>query len=306
MNQTNRLAIVADAFNPDPRIAAGMARESGFAGLQFEAFGSKFNLTDLSATGLREFRHVLSSENQAFVGTRADFGPQGIGAGADVDRILHQLEKVFRATGALGSSLVCSDVGPLPEPPIARKQKPKITSQQAGLLLLPDPTSASDPANVVEPLDPAVVAEFETRSGATSAALAAIGELADRYRITLAIRAELSSFSAIDHALKMVRCPWLGIDLDPVAMLRDQWPFDDIFTTFANRILHVRARDALAGDNRRTRPAVIGSGHIQWPKFNQLLIDADFKSFLTIDPFELPNRIQGAETGLAVLKPLII
>ena len=304
MKLANRIAIVADALNSDPRAAAAHSHQLGFSGLQFDAFGSA-KLTELSQTGLRDFRHTLSSHNQAFVGSRVDFGIAGIMPGADVDRILHQLEKVFEANRPLGSSLVCAEIGPLPEPVISPVVKQRISQAQAGLLLLPDPTSLAESVEPVNPIDPAVQQKFDTASSFVASALAAIGELADRYQIALAVRAELASYAAIAHALESARCPWLGIDLDPVALLRDQWPVDEIFAKLATKILHVRARDAQSNSSHRTKPAIIGTGHTRWPALLHLLDDASYQSYLTIDPIDLPHRPTAAIAGLAALNKLI-
>ena len=305
MNSANRIAIVADALSTDPRSAAASSNQLGFAGLQFEAFGT-FKLTELSQTGLRDFRHMLANHNQAFVGSRIDFGNTGLMPGADVDRILHQLEKVFLANKGLGSSLVCVEVGPLPEPIAKPAIKPKVTAQQAGAILLPDPSWSPDfKQEVAAPIDPVLQNKFDASSSYVSSALSAIGELADRYHITLALRAELASFAAIEYALNSVRCPWLGIDLDPVAILRDHWPVDDIFARFSSKILHVRTRDALVGDNHRTKPTMIGNGHTNWPSLFHLLEDAGYQSYLTIDPIDLPNRPTAAVTGLAAIRAVM-
>ena len=64
----------------------------------------------------------------------------------------------------------------------------------------------------------------ETTAAATlDAALAELGRRADRHGVVVAFRSELAGFAAIDRALKSAACPWFGIDLDPVAMLIDEW-----------------------------------------------------------------------------------
>src|SRR5947209_7479942 len=77
-----KLAVVASALDPDPRQAPRLSREMGFAGLHFEAYGAALRIPDLSATGRREFLHLLSNQSQHLVGLRADAGPKGFGPGA--------------------------------------------------------------------------------------------------------------------------------------------------------------------------------------------------------------------------------
>src|SRR5688572_4125085 len=92
-----QLAVLAAAFSTDAREAASAARVHGFGGLLFDAFSSSLDVTTLSQTGRREFRHVLSGTNQQLVGLRVDVGPKGFGPGADIDRLLRQFEKVMEA-----------------------------------------------------------------------------------------------------------------------------------------------------------------------------------------------------------------
>ena len=53
---------------------------------------------------------------------------------------------------------------------------------------------------------------------------------ADRHGVVVAFRSELAGFAAIDRAMKSAACPWFGVDLDPVAMLIDEWSEDEIFS----------------------------------------------------------------------------
>src|SRR5206468_871975 len=103
------------------------------------------------------------------------------------------------------------------------------------------------------PPDPAFVSQV-------SAALQELGSRADRYGVTVAVRSELASFASLDEALTAARCPWFGVDLDPVAILRDDWSADEVFSRLGPLIRHVRARDATLGADRRTQPAAIGRG----------------------------------------------
>src|SRR5437764_13218959 len=135
-NDKVKLAVVASAVSNDPRAAPTRARELGFAGLLFDAFSGALDIPDLSASGRREFRHVLSAQDRQLVGLRWDAGPRGFGPGADVDQALARLDRAMDAAAGLASPLVCVEVGPLPEPPRQPKPKPQVTPQQAGLILL--------------------------------------------------------------------------------------------------------------------------------------------------------------------------
>ncbi len=294
-----QLGVVAATFSPDAREAARAARAAGFSGLQFDAFSATLDLTTLSQTGRREFRHVLSSSDQQLIGLRVDVGHKGFAPGADIDRLLRQFEKVMDAAKGLGAPLLCIEVGPLPEPAAAPKPKPRVDPAQAGLIIIPTlespPTPDSQESRPVPGPDPKLVASVDT-------ALTELCSRADRVGVTLALRSELSSFAALDRAMAAVRCPWFGVDLDPVALLRDAWPADEIFSRFGSLVRHVRARDATAGSDRRTRPAVIGQGSTNWRELLANLYSAGYRGWLTIDPLELSDRVAGATAGAKHLK----
>jgi sugar phosphate isomerase/epimerase len=263
----------------------------------FDAYGATLRIPDLSATGRREFLHVLSNESQQLVGLQGDLGPKGFGPGADVDRLVNGVDRAMEAARALGSPLISLDLGPLPEPPKQIKPTPTITPAQAGLILLPEPIApaTTQPATQTPPPDPKFV-------GQVDGALSELGARADRYGVVLAFRSELSSFAAIDDLLRRVRCPWFGLDLDPVAVLRDEWPLDDVLSRFGGLLRHVRGRDATKGADRRTKPAPLGRGDTNWPHLLASLDDAAYAGWVTVDPVDLPDRAIAAASGLAELR----
>jgi sugar phosphate isomerase/epimerase len=66
----------------------------------------------------------------------------------------------------------------------------------------------------------------------------------------------------------------------------------------------VRGRDALLGENHRTRPTVIGKGSVDWRQLLRLLQDAGFTGWISIDPLELTDRRAGALAGLRYLRSI--
>jgi len=134
------------------------------------------------------------------------------------------------------------------------------------------------------------------------AALSELGRRADRHGVTIAFRSELASFAALDRALKTAACPWFGLDLDPVAILKDDWSADEIFSHLGGLIRHVRARDAISGPDHRTKPATVGNGSVEWPRLLSDLDGAGYHGWITLDPAELPNRRAAAVSGAAALR----
>jgi hypothetical protein len=293
-----QLAVAASALTDDPRLAAGLSHGLGFQGLLFDAFSASFNIPDLTGSGRREFSRLLSSQNQQLVGLRGELGPRGLGPGADVDRILSKFDQLLEAAAGLSAPLACVDLGPLPAPPATAKPKPNITPDQAGLILLPNvPQPVEPPTPPAPPADPAMVSQVD-------AALAEIGRLADRYSVVVAFRSDLASLAALERAVVKAGCPWFGIDLDPVAVLRDEWDLDETFSRLGALVRHVYGRDAIKGADRRTRPAIIGNGDTDWGTLLADLDAAGYRGWITVDPTELPDRHAAAAAGRKYLTTL--
>lgn len=299
----SQFSILASALSDDPRQAPRIARRFGFAGLLFDAESPALNIADLSVSGRREFRHVLSADDRQLVGLRADLGPRGFGPGADVDRALARLARMMDAAAGLQAPLLCLDLGPLPIPPRQATPKPKIRPEEAGIIIIPSPLEAAPASQGAQlPEIPAAVdPNFPIQ---VDAALRELGRLADRTSVTIAMRSDLAGFAAIERALTAANCPWFGVDLDPVAILRDEWEMDEIFSRMGSLVRHVRARDALCGADRRTKPAVIAAGNIEWGRLLANLDRAGCHGWITIDPLELPDRLRSAAEGLAQLRKL--
>lgn len=293
-----KLSVLASVFSTDPRIACEQSRRAGFAGILLDAFSAHLDVTALSQTGRRELRHLLVSSDQQLVGLRVDVGQKGFGLGADVDRLLSQFGKVMEVAKGLGAPLLCVEAGPLPEPARESKPKPRVTAEQAGLIIIPELKEAS----ASKETEPARAGPVPAALSHVDDALAALGALADRIGVTLAFRSELSSFAAIERALLAANCPWFGVDLDPVAILSDEWSSDEVFSRLGSLIRHVRARDAVVGSDRRTRPAIIGQGSTDWRQFLQSLEAAGYANWLTIDSLELPDRAGGATFGASAIR----
>jgi sugar phosphate isomerase/epimerase len=148
------------------------------------------------------------------------------------------------------------------------------------------------------PPDPAFVSQV-------NAALAELGRHADRYSTIVAFRTDLASFASLELVLREVSCPWFGIDLDPASLLRDEWDMDELFSRLGSQVRHVRARDAVAGVDHRTKPAVIGQGSVEWEVLLANLEQAGYQGWITIDPSDLTDRVAATRSGLKHLRSLI-
>jgi sugar phosphate isomerase/epimerase len=298
----SKIAVVASALSNDPRSAPRIAREAGFDGLLFPAYSTAINLPELSTTGRREFRHVLIAQNQQLVALQFDAGPKGFGAGSDIDQLLSRLDRVLDAARELGAVCVCTDLGPLPPPEQARKPKPNVTQEQAGLILLPPSMSAVEGAAAPEPTP--LTAKDRALTAEVDAAMAEVCALAERYSMTIACSSSLASFASLERTLLATRCPWLGVDLDPVAILRDEQDIDEIFSNLGGHIRHVRGRDATKGAERRTVASLIGRGSTNWEQLLGALDGAGYHGWITIDSTELQDRAGAAVVGLKSIRSL--
>lgn len=294
-----QFATVARVFGDDLRQSVVQSRSAGFEGLAIDAITRSLDLTALSTTGYRELRHVFSAQNQRPVTLRAETGPDGLGPKADVDRVLDRADGVLRAAAALGIGTVCLDLGRLPPAPKPVKKKADVTPAMAGFLILPDPVAAEpEPEPAAVKVDPAVIAHWQR-------ALAALGEIADRYGVMLALSGSLSPLASLATRLREVACLWFGVDFDTSSLLRDDWSADELFDAVGPLIRHVRARDAVAGEGGRSKPAVIGRGDVQWRTTLELLDAAGYHAAMTIDSTDLPDPAAAAVAGLKQLKAVM-
>lgn len=102
--------------------------------------------------------------------------------------------------------------------------------------------------------------------------------------------------------MRAAACSWFQIDLDPVAMLRDRWSTDELLSRLGASIGHVRAKDAVLGADRRTKPIAVGRGSVTWDELLMALQNSDYSDWLTVDPIDLPDRRSATLIALNVLR----
>jgi sugar phosphate isomerase/epimerase len=299
MNRSILFAATSTALDVDLRSAAASARQLRVEGLLVPAYSPALDLTALSQTGRRELRHVIASHDLRWLGLQHDLGAKGLLV-PHTDRVLSRALAALEAAAGLRADVLTIDLGPIPAASRAVAPKPKVTAEMAGLIILPTPT-APDP----EP-EPAAPRPGDAALAATVAGF--LGELAraaDRHGVRVALRSTLASFASIDAAVTPVNCPWFGLDFDLAATVRDAWPVDELLSRFAGRVWHARARDAIAGEAGRTKPAIVGRGDVKWREALQLLDDAGYQGALTLDPTDLPDPAAATRAGLAQLRAIV-
>jgi sugar phosphate isomerase/epimerase len=272
-------------------------RALGFDGLELAWPSRQIDLLQLSGSGRRELLHLFGAHGMRLTSLRADVGTAGFAPGADVDRTLDKIDQILNVAAGLATPVVCIDLGRLPPAQRVARPKPKITREMAGLLILPETTAATEPEPepITTRVDPAMTNHWQQ-------VLGHLGEISDRYGAMLALSSTLSSLAALSTALKQTSCPWFGVDFDTTAPLRDEWSIDETFDELGPLIRHVRARDAIKGEDRRTKPAIVGRGDVAWRDVFQLLDDAGYHGPVTIDPTDLADPRPAAVAGLKQLR----
>jgi sugar phosphate isomerase/epimerase len=294
------VSVVSQALSADIRQAIASAAQLGFAGVQCDAFSPSFRLVDLSITGQREFQRLLANQSQRLVGLRMELGPQGLMSGADIDHLLDQVDQAMHITRSLAAELLCIDLGRLPAA-VESVPKPQkyISPVEAGLILIPQPVVVEEPPPAESPKSDPAAAQFD-------AALSELGSRADRYSTTVAFRSDLASLASLEQALQRVRCPWFAIDLDPVSILQEGRPIDEIFSRLGPWIRHIRCRDGIKGSGNRTQTAPLGRGDTDWNQLLHALDEMDYRGWLTVDPVGLPSSEAAAIAALQFLRRLSV
>ena len=71
-----KFSVMASALTDDLRDAPRRSRAAGFEGIVFDGYSPRLNLVELSASGRRDFRHLLAAQNQQLAALAVDFQPQ--------------------------------------------------------------------------------------------------------------------------------------------------------------------------------------------------------------------------------------
>lgn len=285
-----KVSVRAAALGNDLRNLASVAQRWMFNGLQLDMKVGELELAELSATGQREVRHVLARHDLELASVRLELPHEGV-AGSDAGKVLWSVERALKASAGVGAKMMCVDLGRLPA--VKPEARPKaVTSAQAGLILIPEPTGSAQ-ASADETIDP----KDAERWGAADTVLREVGVLADRYGMVLALSSELSSYASLKRAIEGAACPWFGVDLDPVSVLRDRWDLEHVLDAVGGLVRHVRARDAIKGSGGRTQPAAIGKGSTDWGQMIALLSQGAYSGWITVDTLDLQDR--AGEAGRA-------
>ena len=295
MKSNCKLSIRAVSLGDDLRQIAPLAQSIGYHGLQLDMAIGQLALSELSASGAREVRNIISSSNleldSLFAGIPADM----LISANQHDRVLWMFKKVLQTATALSAGICCLDLGRIPGVPQEAVARPT-TRLASNLIIIPEPAP-------IEPfeaqIDPKELAAWD----GIDVVMRELGAMAEDAGIILAFSTDLSSFASLSRLLAGARCHWFGVDLDPVSILRDRWDIERILDTLGASIRHIRGRDAIRGSAGRTQPATVGQGSTNWPQTLRLLDSGGYSGWIAIDTVELPDRPAAAQRALTHLKP---
>lgn len=288
-----QISVLAHTFSNDIRDAVASARRAAFQGVVLDP--SVFpSITEPSQTARREIIALFSRYEQPLVAIDLRLSNAGFSPKADLERELDRLDRAMEIARGLHCALVLADLGPLPPAPDEPAPRQKIDPALLGKLILPE-TVAPKPTAAPVPRDEAFESYLQV-------ALRELGTRCDRASCRIAFRSSLGSFASLNHAIKAADCPWFGVDLDPLLLLADEWPGDEVFSRLGRQITHVRGRDGLKGTGNRVTSTTIGKGVVEWRELMGQLRDADYQGAISVDPIDLPNRSASAVAGLAFLQ----
>ena len=272
MQKTPKYAWDSSAVS-DFRLAAVAARQCALNGLTTSA--AALGVRELSQSGRREVRAILSRNSLAGAALRADLPGRGLTLDADADRIMAELEAGLAAACDCGFSVVACDLGRVARTESRPPPRRAIDPKAAGDILLPEPADLPS-----LPVPAPLTAEERRHAAFATEVMRTLGDRADRIGVPLAFSTSLATTADLVALLASTACPLFARELDPAAALSEGPASVVAMEPF---ILHVRGRDALAGPEGRTRAVKVGEGDVNWPELLEALADADFRGFVSME-----------------------
>ena len=273
---SSRVSVRSICLSDDLRAAVQLARTCEFRGVQLDMEAGALALHELDGSGRREVRQIVSQQDLEIESVRAQVPTESVCRAADHDRLLWMMQRAIEATAGIGAKCMCVDIGRLPGVSAAKRPAPGPLANP-GLIIIPEPVTAGAVADA--DVDPRELGMWD----GIDAVMREIGALADRAGVMLAFEAELSGFASLQRMLEGARCPWFGVDLDPISVLRESAGVDRTLDLVGPMLHHVRARDGVRGSGGRTQPAEIGRGSTDWRELLSQLDAGSFGGWLTVD-----------------------
>jgi L-ribulose-5-phosphate 3-epimerase len=137
-------------------------------------------------------------------------------------------------------------------------------------------------------------------------ALTALGQYGDRIGATLALETGLESGEALSQYLARFDSGSLGANLDPANLLINGFDPYESARALRGRIVHAHAKDARkAGASRSAQEVPLGHGDIDWMLYLGVLVEVEYRGFLTVEQETGDNRLADVTAGVAFLRRLV-
>lgn len=235
----HKLALPTRLFSLPFRQAAVEVARSEADGIQIDA-RNELRYRELSATGLRELKHLLN-ESQIQVSSLV----------FPLRRPLYDRERLDQRVAALKETLE-----------FAHKLQSRIVTARIGRI--PQDVECTEYQTLIEVLND--IARHANHVGAT-----------------LCVTPANDTAEALRALLDRVDAGPIGIDLDPAALVLAREPLQESVQCLYDRMLHVRARDAVWAMDGAGQEMAVGRGEVDWELLVALLDQVGYRGWITCD-----------------------
>ena len=247
------------------RRALAEAARMGVPGVQVDATGD-LAPNNLSATGRREFRHLLRSHNLELTALGCPLR-RGLDAAEDQQPRIEHVGKVLALSFDLGPRVVVVQAGSLPDKEEAEAGGPRV--------------------------------------GRVTESLRALAAHGDRVGAVLALETGLESGAVMRAYLDRFDTGGLGVNFDPANLLMNRLDVYDSLRALRGKVVHTHAKDARAGSASRAAQEVpLGHGDIDWMEYLGVLEEIEYRGWLTVERETGEARLADVAAGVDFLRRL--
>jgi L-ribulose-5-phosphate 3-epimerase len=242
------------------------AVRTGASGVQVDAAGD-LSPGNLSQTGRRELRHLLSSHDMELTAVRCPLR-HGLDVAENQQPRIEHVKNVMSLATDLGPRLVVIDAGRVPN---ADEEK----------------AASSRPRMLEEGLQ-------------------ALAQHGDRVGATLALETGLETGAVLHDYLARFDSGSLAVNYDPANLLMNGFDPVASLRALKGLVRHAHAKDARVGGASRTaREVPLGHGDIDWLALLEVLEEVGYWGWMCVERESGDNRLGEVAAGVAFLRRLV-
>jgi sugar phosphate isomerase/epimerase len=137
-------------------------------------------------------------------------------------------------------------------------------------------------------------------------ALLNLGQYGDRVGARLALETGLEAGATLAGFLRRFDTGSLAVNLDPANLILHGFDLDDSIRALQGLIVHTHAKDCRrASASRVAQEVPLGHGDIDWMHYLDVLTEAEYHGWLTIERESGDNRLADVAGGVAFLRRLL-